>query len=49
MEPHQTICSYVEGMTGKQVIVPIKREGGGMPEIRFRGVKDCNVPQHLFP
>lgn len=45
----QTICSYVEGMTGKQVIVPIKREGGGMPEIRFRGINDCNVPQHLFP
>jgi hypothetical protein len=45
----QTISSYVEGMTGTKVIVPIKREGGGLPEIRFRGVYNSSSPQHLIP
>jgi len=43
----QTISSYVEKMTGRQVIVPIKREGGGLPSRKFRGVYDTDVPQHL--
>ena len=44
----QTISSYVEKMTGRQVIVPISREGGGLPSKKFRGVYDTDVPQHLI-
>ena len=44
----QTISSYVEKMTGRQVVVPISREGGGLPKKKFRGVLDTNSPQHLF-
>jgi hypothetical protein len=43
-----TICTYVEEMTGTKVIVPIKREGGGLLKIKFRGVYDSSIPQHLF-
>jgi hypothetical protein len=45
----QTICDYVEELTGTKVIVPIKREGGGLPEIKFRGVYGSSTPQHLIP
>ena len=43
-----TICTYVEEMTGTKVIVPIKKEGGGLLKIKFRGVYDSSIPQHLF-
>ena len=43
----QTISAYVEELTGTEVIVPIKREGGGLPEIKFRGAYDTSTPQHL--
>lgn len=33
----QKISEYVEELTGTTVIVPISQEGGGLPEIRFRG------------
>ena len=42
----QTISTYVENLTGTQVIVPITREGGGLPKTTFRGVYDCSTPQH---
>jgi hypothetical protein len=45
----QTISAYVEELTGTEVIVPIKREGGGLPEIKFRGAHDTSTPQHLAP
>lgn len=45
----QTISDYVEELTGTKVIVPIKREGGGLPEIKFRGVYGSSNPQHLIP
>jgi hypothetical protein len=45
----QTISAYVEELTGTEVIVPIKREGGGLPEIKFRGAYDTSTPQHLNP
>lgn len=44
----QTISAYVENMTGRQVVVPISREGGGLPNRKFRGVYDTNSPQHLI-
>jgi hypothetical protein len=44
----QTISSYVEKMTGRQVVVPISREGGGVPYRKFRGVYDTSIPQHLL-
>lgn len=43
----ETICSYVEKFNGRQVIVPISREGGGLPYKKFRGVYDTCRPQHL--
>ncbi len=45
----QTISAYIEELTGTKVIVPIKREGGGLPEIKFRGAYDTSTPQHLIP
>jgi hypothetical protein len=45
----QTISAYVEELTGTEVIVPIKREGGGLADIKFRGVYDTSTPQHLNP
>ncbi|WIV50720.1 hypothetical protein QQG91_13810 [Marivivens sp. LCG002] len=44
----QTISSYVKEMTGRQVVVPISREGGGLPYRKFRGVYDTSIPQHLL-
>jgi hypothetical protein len=41
--------TYVEELTGTEVIVPIKREGGGLADIKFRGVYDTSTPQHLNP
>ena len=44
----QTISDYVEVLTGGKVIVPISREGGGLPKASFRGVYSTRDPQHLF-